>query len=268
VKQKLISAGVTSTATWFTVAHRWSFNNGDYTDTVGGSENGSVWGGNRTTFANGQVNFSGGAWGWGSVDLGKNLTDGGDTTIEIWAKNNALSAAEIMFEYGAPNNYYVGYSQSKQCFAYYWSDENAQGNDIFIVKKGDLTSYSSKSDIMPAAVGTMYHFSFTFKADGNGGTVVNFARRNATTGEVEASGTHTVPDWTLSHLESQTPSFSLNISKEPQFKPKENAYNGQNSRYSDAKATYDEVRIWNGALSYEQLERNAKAGPNSFTPRN
>ena len=245
------------------LTHRWSFTS-DYTDSVGGVANGSVWGSNNT-FANGQVTFPGGGWGSGSVDLGgSGLTGGGDTTIEIWAKNNALSAAEVMFEYGAPKNNYGGWGGSKQCFAYYWSDENAQGNDIFIVKKGNFTSYSSKSGIMPATVGMMYHFSFTFKADGNGGTVVNFARRNATTGALEASGTHTVSDWTLSHLESQTPSFSLNISKEPQYKPAANAYNGSSSRYSDSNATYDEVRIWNGVLSDDQLAANASMGPDVY----
>ena len=242
------------------LSHRWNFNDSDYTDSVGGSANGSAFGGTNPSFANGQVTFPGTGWGSGSVDLGKSLTDGGDTTIEIWAKNNVLSAAEIMFEYGAPNNNYGGWGGSKQCFAYYWSDEDAQGNDIFIVKKGNYTSHSSKSGIMPATVGTMYHFSLTFKADGNGGTVVNFARRNATTGALEASGTHTVPDWTLSHLESQTPSFSLNISKEPQYKPAANAYNGPKSRYSDSNATYDEVRIWKGALSEDQLTANVLMG--------
>ena len=257
------AAPLSSFAAGATLTHRWSFTS-DYTDSVGGVANGSVWGSNNT-FANGQVTFPGGGWGSGSVDLGgSGLTGGGDTTIEIWAKNNALSAAEVMFEYGAPKNNYGGWGGSKQCFAYYWSDENAQGNDIFIVKKGNFTSYSSKSGIMPATVGTMYHFSFTFKADGNGGTVVNFARRNATTGALEASGTHTVSDWTLSHLESQTPSFSLNISKEPQFKPAANAYNGSSSRYSDSNATYDEVRIWNGVLSDDQLAANASMGPDVY----
>ena len=251
---------LSSFAAGATLTHRWSF-----TSDYGGTANGSRWGGSGPSFANGQVTFPGGGWGAGSVDLGgPGLTGGGDTTIEIWAKNNALSAAEIMFEYGAPKNNYGGWGGSKQCFAYYWSDENAQGNDIFIVKKGDFTSYSSKSGIMPATVGTMYHFSFTFKADGNGGTVVNFARRNATTGALEASGTHTVPNWTLSHLESQTPSFSLNISKEPQYKPAANAYNGSSSRYSDSNATYDEVRIWNGVLSDDQLAANASMGPDAY----
>ncbi|MBQ1429779.1 MAG: hypothetical protein IIZ06_08945, partial [Kiritimatiellae bacterium] len=69
---------------------------------------------------------------------------------------------------------------------------------------------------------------------------------------------------TLSHLENQTPSFSLNISKEPQYKPAANAYNGSNSRYSDSSATYDEVRIWNDVLSDDQLAANASMGPDVY----
>ena len=52
-----------------TLTHRWSFTS-DYTDSVGGTANGSLWGGTNPSFANGQVTFPGTGWGSGSADLG------------------------------------------------------------------------------------------------------------------------------------------------------------------------------------------------------
>ena len=74
-------------------------------------------------------------------------------------------------------------------------------------------------------------------------------RRNAVTGELERSDEVTVSDWTLANLVDKNSDFWLGVSK----------YSGD----SDANASYDEVRIWNGALSADALALSARKGPDA-----
>ena len=252
------------------LAHRWSFNADDfpagsgnlaYSDVAGGVLPQSRWGttaNNSTTpleLESGKLKLVSNGWGGGSLDLGAKLIDGDDATIEVWARYDTLRYSGVMFEYGNPNNAYnqTG-SQVTDAITYYWNNGNT-ANDYMIIRHGG-TRVLDVPSTMSATVGTMYHWSFSFKKSGSD-TVVKWARRNATTGEVEATGSQTVANWTLSDVEATNPSLSLGIAKNQN-------YLGSYSR--DANATYDEVRIWKGALSDDQLTANVFMGPDVAAP--
>ncbi|MBQ5531039.1 MAG: hypothetical protein IIT98_03440, partial [Kiritimatiellae bacterium] len=250
------------------LAHRWSFNADDFPkdhnlalrDTVGGVAPQARWGtvgGNNTgplEIESGKLKFVSNGWGGGSMDLGSFAIQD-DATIELWARYDVNRYSGVMFEYGNPNNAYnqTG-SQVTDAITYYFNQQNT-ADDLLVARKAGVRVLEEQQILQPV-VGTMYHFSFTFKKSGSD-TVVAWSRRNAETGAVEASGTQTVTGWTLADIVAKTPSFSLAIAKNQN-------YLGSYSR--DANATYDEIRVWNGVLSDDQLTANVFMGPDVAAP--
>ena len=250
------------------LAHRWSFNADDFPkdhnlafrDTVGGVAPQARWGtvdGNKTgplEIESGKLKFVSNGWGGGSMDLGSFAIQD-DATIELWASYDVNRYSGVMFEYGNPNNAYgqTG-SQVTDAITYYFNQQNT-ANDLLVARKAGSRVLEAQQILQPA-IGTMYHFSFTFRKSGSD-TVVAWSRRNAATGAVEASGTQTVAGWTLADIVAKTPSFSIAIAKNQN-------YLGSYSR--DANATYDEIRVWNGVLSDDQLTANVFMGPDVAAP--
>ena len=123
---------------------------------------------------------------------------------------------------------------------------NGSKEQVILRKNGrDDTS----NDTMLYADNVKYHISVTFKANGDGSTTVSWARRNVETGVVEKSSSKTYSSWTLANLIAGN--FYLGHS--------------QWSSDFDANAKYDEVRIWNGALTADALTLSAQKGPDAST---
>ena len=227
------------------LVHRWSFN-GSYDDTgsgthqtveVEGSDPSSVSfnSGNTAVAMTGAPNNGRP----GHLKLGANLlpTDVDGVTLEIWAKPTAAYTWARIFSYG--------YSGSNgQFFDMCWTENSDVNRDLVQFIGGTLTRDTMK----PYTLNEMHHISVVFEKDGNGGTWIRWMRRDTSTGEIVKHNRARVNNWTLASFTN--PTFLLG---------------GAHSATSDAGAEYDEVRIWNIALSDAQLSVNAKAGPDDLS---
>lgn len=221
------------------LAHRWSFN-GSYNDSVT-SENATVIGTNVSISASGKsVVMSGASHGSGSLLLGRGSlpADGRSATIEIWGMANGTNRYARIFDYGYDNRNY---------FTMSWNMAGNIAIDCVQARLDNVQVLVSNGTMSPYDLGTAYHISVVFKNNGDGSTTVRWARRNAATGALEKSGTQTLTNWDVSLLAGS------------QF------YLGRCLFIADidAKAEYDEVRVWNAALTDAQLAANAAAGPDT-----
>ncbi len=218
------------------LTHRWSFN-GDYTDSVGGST-ATVLGG-QVSIKDGQVEMRGSGNGSGSLNLGQNLLDTTEATVEIWATHRMLKNWARVFDYGSgTDNYFILTWSSGSTFTTERAASKVDGTEVF-----------ADGTMGPYELGVKYHISATFSVNGSGKAMVHFMRRNAKTGMVEKSGT----------LEMEG-SFASMVN--PVLYIGHSQYGGD----WDACADYDEVRVWRGILTDEQLTANAVRGPDDATP--
>ena len=79
------------------LTHRWSFN-GDYADSVGGSTATEI--GSAVRINGGQVELRGSGNGAGSLNMGSNLLDASEATVEIWATQRSVKNWARVFDYG------------------------------------------------------------------------------------------------------------------------------------------------------------------------
>ena len=223
-----------------TLVHRWSFN-GDLSDSVGGQT--ATW--KNASFSNcgnGQaVTLSGGSSGNSYVDLGANAlpTDGTGATLELWARNDQTSDSERMFDFGDSINHSV-----MLC----WVAENNVNTDYMIVRYAPKAQVLTMNELAPYTCGKMFHIAMTYTPNGDGTWTVRAYKQDAATGATLKMTTLTAQSgWSLANL-VQT-----------------HCYLGQGfDSAGSAKATYDEVRIWNGVLTESQLSANAVAGPDAI----
>ena len=217
------------------IAHRWSFTN-DYTDSIGSSDGTAI--GSNLAIENGEVVMSGNGNSTGSLNLGKGVMPGGDATIEIWATRTGVKKWARVFDYGANTTDY---------FLMTWVSNTDGTKEAVGLKKNNVDNLTNNT--MTYSDNVKYHISVTFKVNDNGSTTVSWARRNVETGAVEKSGSNTYLDWTLAKLSAG------------------NFYIGHSQWSSDfdANAKYDEVRIWNGALSADALALSVQKGPDATT---
>ena len=215
------------------LAHRWSFN-GDYSDSVGGAD--AVKCGTYVSLYGGRVHMGYGACshGTGYVDLGTNMLDTTAATIEIWARHDGVESWSRVFDYGADNAHY---------FTLCWTYGTNLNNDRAGMKNpGEI---AVDGTMAPYEIGEDYHIAVTFERQGDA-TLVKWQRRDAVTGELQKSGTMTMPDGIQKIAD---PVLYLGHS--------------QYTSDKDALAAYDEVRVWRGALTDEQLAASAAAGPDA-----
>ncbi len=150
----------------------------------------------------------------------------------------------------------MGRSFAGNWFVMGWSHgTNADGDEVCIWKPGPDGRQSTGTSIFylaeslaPYTLGEEYHISAVVEPnkDGNGRTYLRVAKRNAVTGEIlsQTSG-YANDDWVPSMLAGAE--LWLGHSSFPNDE--------------DAAADYDEVRIWNSALTDEQLTDSAHVGP-------
>ena len=218
------------------LTHRWSFN-GDYTDSVGGVTATTI--GPQVSIKDGQVEMRGSGNGSGSLNMGQNLLDTQEATVEIWATQRMVKNWSRIFDYGAGTGAYF-------CLA--WS----QGATFVMDRAGSIingTERNADNTMGPYELGVKYHITMTFTANATGLTAVRLMRRNAKTGMIEKEGTVELGG---SFADIQDPTLYIGYSQ----------YAGD----WDAFADVDEVRIWKGILTDEQLTANAVRGPDDATP--
>ena len=216
--------------------HRWTFNE-DFRDEVTGRAAVKI--GANVAVADGVAKMTGAGNSTGSLNLGMDVMPPGAATVEIWAKQTATKNYSRIFDYG-PND--------QNYFTMSWSTGTDINKDLEEIKYANTAILRKDNTLFPYSLGTQYHISVVFTPKGDGSCDVRWAKRNVTTGAIEKSGSGNAPNWALGAL--YRPYFYLGHSQ----------YSGDH----DANAEYDEVRIWNGALTDAQLNANAAAGPNSL----
>jgi len=223
----------TSTAA---LKHRWTFNT-DLKDSVTGYAAQKI--GSSVAVADGVVKMTGAGNSTGSLNLGMDVMPPGAATVEIWAKQTATKNYSRIFDYG-PNN--------QNYFTLTWSTGTDINKDLQEIKHANSAILRADNTLFPYTLGTQYHISVVFTPKADGSCDVRWAKRNVTTGAIEKSGSKNAPNWALGAL--YRPNFYLGHSQ----------YSGDH----DANAEYDEVRIWDGALTDAQLNANAVSGPDAL----
>lgn len=124
--------------------------------------------------------------------------------------------------------------------------------DAVWFKSGNVDRVKRNDSMAPYELGKEYYIAMTFNDNGDGSTTVHWQKRNAATGMLEKEDSAVVPNWRLSDVTSSTATFSIGVWKTNAAK--------------DACASYNEVRVWNGVLSEDQLAANASMGPDHYVP--
>ncbi|MBP5227335.1 MAG: autotransporter-associated beta strand repeat-containing protein [Kiritimatiellae bacterium] len=224
------------------LTHRWSFN-GDTADSIGGPDataNGAY------SYTDGKMirlegNGRGSAW----IDLGPNIVPAAATpvTIEIWGTQHAVRNWSRILDIANPDDH------TNDSILFCWTqgtDINKDGVCIKAVHKNDLTL----SGLAPFTLNQEFHICYVFIPDAEGrNTTVHCYKQDAVTGDTLAHFSFIAENWTWAQ-QSQRDCF-LGRSH----------YND-----SDPCASYNEVRIWNAALTQSQLTLNAVAGPDTILP--
>lgn len=235
------------------LANRWSFN-GNLLDSVGGSNativdpdsNAAV--GGTATQSSTEVTLTGGANGTSAyVNLGTNLVGGKKTpvTIELWATHNAVQNWGRIFDFNSATTEYLFMSWTR--------GTNAATDQVEWIDAGVTTNRPDTNQ--PYTLGTKYHIVLVITPAVNtagaltgGSRVTWYSAPAANTAALVARGTFD----TANHL------AVLNDV---------NNWLGRSIWSGDATsaASYDEVRIWNGALTAAEVNAFQLAGPNAFT---
>ncbi len=215
------------------LTHRWSFN-GTLSDDVGGADavmdGGAAYSGDRS-----QVVLPGGSRGVGAINLGANLLPStGDVTIELWATQVGIQSWSRILDIGSSNS---------DALLLAWTAYVDINKDDFCMKSDDGKDYYDH--LAPYTLGTEFHIALTFSHRTDGKWDVKIYKQDAVTGK------------TLTKLElTTTTGWSPATQNQSSF------YLGRShaSADPDARANYNEVRIWNTALSEEELETSALLG--------
>lgn len=236
------------------LANRWSFN-GNLNDSVGASnativdpDNNAAVGGTVTQNAT-SVTLSGGASGTSAaVRLGGNLVGGrtAPVTIELWATQNAVQNWGRIFDFGSGTTEYLFMS---------WTRTTDLANDQVEWVDAGVTANRGTTGATSYTLGTQHHIvltltpaSYTNGETARGTRVTWYVATAVSTGTVVAKGTFNTAN-TLASLNDVNNWLGRSM------------WTGDNV----ANATYDEVRIWNGALTPSEINTYQLAGPNAFS---
>ena len=215
--------------------HRWTFNT-DLKDSVTGRSAQKI--GSSVAVADGVVKMTGAGNSTGSLNLGSGIMPPGAATVEIWAKQTAAKNYSRIFDYAQNTQNYLMEA---------WTAGTDINKSIVEVNRAN-TKYTANPAFGPLTLNTQFHITARVCPNADGSTTVLWATRNSTSGALVKSGSISVPNWAPASLKN--PVFYLGHS------PFANDH--------DAHAEYDEVRIWDGALTDAQLEANAVAGPDAL----
>jgi uncharacterized protein len=231
-----------------TLAHRWSFNN-SLNDSVGGS-NASIVdvGSNNATLSSTQVTLAGGTRSTSDyVSLGSNLlpNNANPITIELWATQQSAKNWSRIFDFGS--------STAENLFMSWTQGTSANTDRVEWVDSAGKTTADNTN--APYTLGQEYHIVMVIQPDaGQGGnTRVTWYSAPSATGMIGLmKGSFDTPN-TLAQLTDG------------------NDWLGR-SQYGDdtANANFNEVRIWQDALTNAELQilhgwgPDHSLGPESF----
>ena len=216
------------------LAHRWSFN-GDWKDSVTGvaaeptstitfTEDGMA----RipgSTAANKESSY---------IELGSDKLPSDSVTMEFWTTIRADVTWPKMFCLGSGTDSVIGFTFHRDRV------DGPSGIDVG-PNGGTFTGTGDLTKDVP------YYFAFTFQANPDGSTSLKAYCVNTSTGELVGTIDQTLSGWKLTEKITQT-YFRLGY-----------------SFWNDgaAQADYDEVRVWNGAMSEAGALRSAALGPDA-----
>ncbi len=216
------------------LSHRWSFN-GDMNDSIGG-RTAVRYGTTMPTLSSTNVTLAGGGKGTSWIALGANIlpTNNMPVTIELWATQNAVQNWSRIFDFGNGTGNYILMS---------WTRGTDLNTDRVEVKSPSVTT-TWDSTMKPYTLGVQYHISLVITpgAGTGGSTLIQWYKMDAAGVTINTNSFSTT--WTLALLDQI------------------NMWLGH-SQYgdNDASASYNEVRIWNTALTQAQLVNNSLLGP-------
>jgi hypothetical protein len=232
-----------------TLLHRWRFN-GDLVDSIGGTsatpidpDNSSATG--DWVLSNDSITLEGGSHDEAAyISLGANLLPDNDFTIEVWATHLSVGRWDQIWYFGTGGQY--------ACLMMYWNTKNDILTDLVEFRDGWLgVRYYEYDSYCPLLLNTEYHIVMVAETgDIIGGTELRWY--------VATSSSPTLGD----------AKEDINIPITPYAFADDSARLGR-SPWADenvANASYNEVRIWNGALSQDQLEFLHELGPDHLEP--
>lgn len=229
------------------LAHRWNFN-GNLNDSVGTSHATIVEvGANNVTQNGDSLTLAGGAQNASDyVNLGPNLIGGKSTpvTIELWATQHTVQNGSRIFSFG---------SAPAESLYMSWNRGGNGNQDRVEWTDNSGTSLLDDSNA-PYALGTKYHIVMTLtpalytNGELASGTRVTWYRA--------AVGNLNTPLW------EQRGSFDSpnNLST---FNDSSNWLGRSLGGDNTANASFDEVRLWDGALTKKERTVSQAAGPNA-----
>jgi len=215
------------------LVHRWSFNN-NLKDSVGktdGKADGNV------SFSNGAVALPGGGRTAGAISFDGNPLPGDkDFTLEIWAALNRIQFWSVVMRLQYPD-------ESKNHDATYlsWNLNVLPDKSSFAVRHTEVKAEANWK------IGEMYHIVIRGKKNADGKMTVTYLR-------AKAGEKHMMIMAQIENASWPTTDTILWLGRSKYW----------DSINSDAAATYDEVRIWDRALTTEELNKSHKCGPNKL----
>jgi formylglycine-generating enzyme required for sulfatase activity len=211
------------------LVRRWSFN-GNLSDSVGGITATAV--GSVTTDGK-EYTLGGGTKGSSYLSLGESFPSNLESvTIELWATQKSLQYYSRVLKVGDGNE---GVTMEWSLATYLDYDE--------ITVKGIGIANGFRSHLAPYTLGTEFHIAVVFEKQTDGSTCITFYKQDGTTGETLKK---------FSVTSSTSWSFASCFSKGLLTLGYET--NSEDTGAYDANASYNEVRIWNGALTEAELK--------------
>ena len=224
------------------LAHRWSFNNSLANSAGGQSASLVEVGANNATLTASNVTLAGGTQATSDyLSLGANVLPGGTTpaTIELWATPIAIQNWSRIFNFGA---------STTESLMMSWTRTTTLANDR--VEWVDAAGSRTADDTcQPYTLGVEFHIVMVIEPGaGVGGTTrVTWYRSPSTNSSIGAArGTF---DSTNTMANLTQPNCWLGRSQWPD---------------NTASASYNEARIWNRALTTNELQSLHTAGPNAI----
>ncbi len=217
------------------LAHRWSFN-GDLKDSVGGKDAVIVdLGASNVTLSETQAIMAGGGKDTSDyIDLPDGVLSalGDSATIEVWATQTAIQNWSRIWDFGSSTTHNVFMS---------WTVATTLTNDRveWVGSSGTVTRDGSNA---PYTLGTEYHIVFAFQP----GSITWYSAPAGAADLGPAKGTLQTTNL-LSSLQDT------------------NAWIGR-SQWGDntASASFNEFRLWKGALTEEEREKLHDQGPDTI----
>lgn len=219
------------------LVHRWSFNNGDLADSVGG-KNATIQNDAGVVYGSTGIRLPGGTPRTTYLNLGSGIFPDSDAiTIELWTTGHGETAnlsnwSRIFTAKGSAAN---------QLFFMTWTKAGGFANDLIALQSNADDRQWTSDTLAPWGPDLEYHLGIVM-TKGESGWKLRFYRQHARTGQTLRSVEVAAPSgWSPSVVNN-----ALGL--------------GWDNDASDAAATYSEMRVWKTALTERELTLSAALG--------